>query len=280
VKQINQSIHSSDAAEANTRGVAEPGVSTTQSLDRALALLDVVVARAVQGISLGEAAEVAGLSKPTAHRLLTGLRNAGLVDYVTQQRRFFPAFKLLRMGQAVSARFDIVQLAAPCLQRLAQETGDTVYLQMRSGDFSVCAARYTGDFPIKMLTLDVGDLRPLGVGSNGLVMLAALPDGECARIVALHAEALNVYEAYRPESMAKLLIATRKNGYGLNQGQMLPEMSAIAMGVRSPEGEVTASVSVAAITSRLQEPRLSTVRELLRREITEIEARMARPPGD
>lgn len=257
----------------------EPNTSTTQSLDRALALLDVVVARAVQGISLGDAAERVGLSKPTAHRLLTGLRNAGLVDYVTQQRRFFPAFKLLRMGQAVSARFDIVQLAAPCLQRLAQETGDTVYLQMRSGDFSVCAARYTGDFPIKMLTLDVGDLRPLGVGSNGLVLLAALPEEECARVLALHAQALGAYEAYRPERMAELLRATRENGYSVNQGQMLPEMSAIAMGVRSPLGEVTASVSVAAITSRLQQPRLSTVRDLLRREVAQIEARLAHSPG-
>lgn len=273
-------MHSSPGSDADVLASVEPSVSTTQSLDRALALLDVVVARAVQGTSLGEAAEAAGLSKPTAHRLLTGLRNAGLVDYVTQQRRFYPAFKLLRMGQAVSARFDIVQRAAPCLQRLAQETGDTVYLQMRSGDFSVCAARYSGDFPIKMLTLEVGDVRPLGIGSNGVVLLAALPDAECARVVALHAKALGAYEAYRPENMAKLLRATRQNGYSLNQGQMLPEMSAIAMGVCFPEGEVTASVSVAAITSRLQEPRLSTVRELLRREVTEIEARMARPLGD
>lgn len=256
------------------------GASTTQSLDRALELLDAVVARAITGVSLGEAAEMTGLSKPTAHRLLTGLRNAGLVDYVTQQRLFFPAFKLLRMGQAVAARFDIVQLAAPCLQRLAQETGDTVYLLMRSGDFAVCAARYSGDFPIKMLTLDVGDTRPLGLGSNCLALLAALPDEECERIVARHAAALSLYPDYVPARMGEHIATTRRNGYALNLGQMLPEMSAVALGIRMPGGEVTASVSVAAITSRLQPPRLAQVLELLRREVGAIENLLTRSPGE
>jgi DNA-binding IclR family transcriptional regulator len=274
---MESTTSTADAEAARAGSGAVSGASATQSLDRALELLDVVVARAVPGISLGDAAEATGLSKPTAHRLLTGLRNAGLVDYVTQQRLFFPAFKLLRMGQAVNARFDIVQLAAPCLQRLAQETGDTVYLLIRSGDFAVCAARYSGDFPIKMLTLDVGDTRPLG--SNGLALLAALPDDECERIVERHAKALGTYADYVPARMVEHIAATRRNGYALNLGQMLPEMSAVALGVRMPGGEVTASVSVAAITSRMQPPRLDTVLALLRREVAQIEARLTQPPG-
>lgn len=240
-------------------------------------LLDIVVAHAVHGISLGDAAVQARLSKPTAHRLLSGLRNAGLIDYVSHRRLFFPAFKLFRMGQAAGARFDVVRLAAPHLQRLAQETGDTVYLALRSGDFTMCADRYSGDFPIKMLTLGIGDTRPLGLGSNGLALLSALSDDEVERLIERHSAALAAYPAYTGDALRRQVAETRANGYAINLGLMLPEMSAVAMGVRSPDGALAASVSIAALTSRIQPPRLASLLELLRREVSALEQRMATP---
>ena len=41
---------------------------------------------------------------------------------------------------------------------------------------AVCVAREIGDFPIRTLSLGVGDLRPLGVGSGSLALFAFLPD--------------------------------------------------------------------------------------------------------
>ena len=64
--------------------------STTQSLDRALNLLDHVVIHAKTGISLADLAERAHLSKPTAHRLLTGLRRptrAGVLLLLESEER-------------------------------------------------------------------------------------------------------------------------------------------------------------------------------------------------
>src|SRR5690606_1595522 len=135
---------------------------------------------------LGVLANETELSKPTAHRLLTGLRHAGMVDYHPDNRLFYPSFKLYRMGQAAGARFDIIQLAGPSLGRIAAATGDTVYLAVRSGDYAVCVARELGAFPIKTLTLNVGDQRPLGLGSNSMVLLASLDDAECERVIARH----------------------------------------------------------------------------------------------
>ena len=251
--------------------LAPNGASATQSLDRAMELLDAVVAHAVEGVSLGTLAGCVGLSKPTAHRLLSGLRNASLVDYDAATRLFYPAFKLHRMGQAAGARFDVVQLASAGLDRLAHETGDTIYLVLRSGDFAVCAARTSGAFPIKTLTLNVGDVRPLGLGSNGVVLLAAQPDEECERIAARHIDALSAYPAFDATSLRHHIRDARTDGYALNQGLMLPEMAAVAMGIRGPGGRVDASISVAAITSRMQKPRLSSIVQLLRDEIAGIE---------
>lgn len=250
------------------------GASPTQSLDRAMELLGAVVDAAVQGSSLGSLAATTRLSKPTAHRLLTGLRNAGMVDYDAVGRLFFPAFKLYRMGQAAGARFDVIQLAQPSLDRLAQETGDTIYLVIRSNDFATCIAQTLGAFPIRTLTLKVEDRRPLGLGSNGVVLLAALPDDECERLIIRHSNELAAYPYFDPISLRGYIAQARKDGYAVNNGLMLPEMSAVAMGIRGPDGCVDASISVAAITSRMRTSRRESIAAMLRREIHLIENRI------
>lgn len=249
--------------------------SPTQSLDRAMALLDVVVSRAIQGASLGELAIATGLTKATAHRLLMGLRNAGMVDYQTSARLYFPAFKLFRMGQAAGARFAIIRVAHPSLVRLAEATGDTVYLTVRNGDYVICVAREQGEFPIKILTLDIGDARPLGLGSNGIIQLAAMSDEECERVLTRNQSELAAHENFDVISVRNYVARARENGYALNEGYMLPEMAAVAVGIRDPNGAVIASISVAAITSRLQPPRRDSIVQQLRSEIQQIEHQLA-----
>ncbi len=243
-----------------------PLVSPTQSLDRALHLLDHVVNHAKTGISLVALANSAGLSKPTAHRLLSGLRQGGLVNYNARTRLFFPAFKLYRMGLATGARFDIVQLAGSSMDRLAAETGDTIYLSVRSGDQALCAARRVGAFPIKTLTLEVGDARPLGLGAGSLALLASMPDAEVKSAIERNGAVLAQHANFAPARIWEHIELTRANGYALNDGLMMPEMGAIGVAIRDPQGVATAALSIAGLRSRLQLPRRSSLLGQLIRE--------------
>ncbi|QHI96661.1 helix-turn-helix domain-containing protein [Xylophilus rhododendri] len=251
-----------------------PGGSPTQSLDRAMDLLEVVVGHSGSGITLGSLAAIAGLSKPTAHRLLTGLRSAGMIDYDAPSRLFFPAFKLFSMGQAASARFDVIPLATASLDRLAEETGDTVFLSARSGDFAVCVARRTGSFPIKTLALDVGDVRPLGLGANGLMLLSSLPDEDVERNLERHRLALKPFAQADAESLRRAVAATRQEGYAFSDGMVVPDMCAVAVGIRGPGSQIDATISLAAISSRLQQPRRDSLVQQLQQEVDTIERQM------
>ena len=71
---------------------------------------------------------------------------------------------------------DVSGTARPSLQRLAQKTGDTAFASILEGTAAICVAREVGDFPIRTLTLSVGDRRPLGVGAGSLALLASLSD--------------------------------------------------------------------------------------------------------
>lgn len=249
----------------------KPGPSITQSLDRALGLLGLVAERPLDGVSLGDVAELSGLAKPTAHRLLTGLKNAGLVDYHPDRRRFYPAFRLFQLGQAAGRRFDIVHRARPFLRALADDTQDTVYLTIPKGDRLLCVAREQGEFPIKILTLAEGDERPLGLGSNGIVQLAAASDEECERLISTHRAELDTYPKFSEPLLRQYVADARNHGYAFSRGFMMPEMSAIAMGVRGRAGELLASVSVAALTSRFEGVRFEFVLRALRQKVAELQ---------
>lgn len=250
--------------------------SVTQSLDRAMRLLELVVSQTQHGVDLQGLVAMSGLKRPTVHRLLTGLRNAGLVSYDTRTRRYLPAYKLYEMGMMAGQRFDVRLLALPSLERLATETCDTVHLSVRHGDASLCVARTVGSYPIRTLTLEVGDTRPLGLGAGSLALLAAMPDDDIHAVIERNREALAKHPNFAAPRMMEHVEITRQQGYALNDGQMLPEMAGIAVAIREPYGSVCGALSIAAIRSRLQPPRREQVLDLMRREVVLIEEQLAK----
>lgn len=251
--------------------------ATSQSLERGMSLLEAVVDRPLAGATLNELAAATGLSRPTAHRLLLSLRKLGFVDYDAQTRRFFPGLKAYRMGLASAARFDIVELADRSMSKLAEETGDTVFLSLRHGDSALCAARKIGAFPIRTLTLNVGDFRPLGVGAGSLALLAALPEDEARHVIARNRAKLAAYPGIDPASLKEMATKTRRQGFAVNDGLILEEMAAVAVPVHDGGGKTIAAISVAAIRSRMAPPRRGTVVKLLERERAAIESMLGAP---
>ncbi len=241
--------------------------STTQSLDRAMNLLDLVVAASDEGATLATLCGRSGLSKPTVHRLMTGLRNAGLVDYNPAQRLYLPSFKLYQMGVKIAPRFNLIHKMGPILDRLCEATEDTVYLSIRSGDLAICVDRRVGGYPIKILTLNVGDSRPLGLGAGSLALLATLPDSECRQIIDRNEPLLAGRKNYSKAELIGYVGQARENGYALNFGLMLPDMAAVGVSLPSTPDHVCAAISIAAIRSRMPPERVEKIVAMMKKEI-------------
>ncbi len=129
---------------------------SVQSLERAVAILHVLADRQRQGARLADASAATGLSRSTTHRLLTTLVSLGLAEQDRASGCYFPGLVLLGLGAAAANRDSLAELAAPFAQELADRTGDTVYVAVRSGSMAVCVDRIEGAFPIKILTWNVG----------------------------------------------------------------------------------------------------------------------------
>lgn len=225
-----------------------------QNIQRATLVLTVLAETGTQGARLVDVVRRTGLSKTAAHRCLAGLTLHGLAAFDEDNARFYLGDQIFAWSFAARGRYELAARAAPYVERLADQTEDTVYFMVRRGDEAVCFARGEGRFPIKTLTLNVGERRPLGTNTGSLAILAFLSDAEIGAIVASKAGARRS-AAFSGPALQAMVADARTRGYSWIDGQVMPGMSGAGVPVRDTSGTPVAALSVAAISPRLASPR-------------------------
>lgn len=249
----------------------------SQSVDRALGLLAMVGRHAEHGAPLSHLVEQSGLNKPTARRLLLALMRAGLVQQDDESRRYFLGEETYVLGSLAARRFGLLQVAMENVIRLSKRTEESSFVSIRRDVFSVCLHREEGTYPIRTHVLQAGSEHPLGCGAGSLAMLASLPNDEVEHILAANADILQ--ERYPMLPTARIrddVAATRERGYALNPGLIVRNSWGIGAAVRYPDGRLAGALSIAAIDSRMQEPRQGELVACLLQETARVEEKLAR----
>jgi DNA-binding IclR family transcriptional regulator len=247
-----------------------------RNIARVTAIVEALAASSQAGLRLVDIVEQTGLGKTTAHRLLSGLSAAGLVEQDDETARFYVGSRILSWATAARDRFSFARLAEPALERIAQQTQDTIYLVARAGSKIVCLDSREGSFPIKVLTLAVGDRRPLGIGAGSLSILAALADDEIDRLFEVNRAELASYP-FDEVRLRQMIREARRNGYAYNNTHVLPglenvtDMAGIGVPICRRDGTPVAALHLTAITPRLDGARRENVVAGLLKEAGDIE---------
>jgi DNA-binding IclR family transcriptional regulator len=226
------------------------------SIARAAQVLDMLADRP-EGAALTEIAGRTALTKSSAHRVLAALQS---VDFVTQDPSTRAYRLALRLGE-LSRRarmIDVEAIAGPGMARLAEATDDTVFLSIPEGPAAVCVARRVGAYPIRTLTLDRGDRRPLGVGAGALALYGAMPEETRHRVCEINASWLSDY-GFDHAALEALRAESRRRGYAWNPGSVVTAMSAAGLPLVTRSGRLVGALAVGAINERMQAARLDTV---------------------
>jgi DNA-binding IclR family transcriptional regulator len=240
---------------------------SVESIGRAVALLRLISMERDQGLRLVDLVERTPLSKSTVHRLLATLIQEGLVDFDADTKRYALGLGLFALGASASGRYDLRSLAKPSLKRIADETQDMSYLWVRDGPDAICLDLQEGTYPVRVMTLNVGYRRPLGIGAGSLALLAGLSDVEVEEIVKRDADRRATYrKSFDRNALLKLVRATRSNGYAVASGMIIEGLGAIGVPVVNAGGATVAALSVAAIAERLSGDRLMRVVTIVQRE--------------
>lgn len=231
----------------------------TQSVRRAMTVLRLAACGQEQGVRLADVAVMAGLSRPTAHRLLRALVDECALEQDPLTRRYRIGPEMTLLGIARNSGLALRQVAEPYLDALAQQVGDAVFLTVRQGDDSVCIGRVLGHHAIQVLSIHVGVRRPLGASVSGIVLLAGLPAKEAARRLQANAQRLR-HAGRDAAEVQRRVEASRTQGFTYAAEGVMPGTSALAVPVKDARGTVVAAISVAALAPRLDTRRLPTVR--------------------
>jgi DNA-binding IclR family transcriptional regulator len=247
-----------------------------QTVDRAVSVLHLLSASGPGGMRLVDVQGKLRLSKPTAHRLLMSLVSHGFVDQDETTKRYRLGARLAVLAWSVPQRRpDIGRLSSPAAQRLAQQSGDTVFLMACDGLETVCVGRETGSFPIKALTIEVGTRRPLGVGAGGLAVLGAMSPDDARRAIDTIVSKLRDYPLTSPEVILRSADQARRLGYSVSDGQVATGVRAIAVAVRDVRGVPVGSIGIAAIRSRMMPDRIKELVPWMIEERADIERLLA-----
>jgi IclR family acetate operon transcriptional repressor len=141
-----------------------------QSLDRAIALLEVLAGG--EGLGLSEIARQAELPPSTVHRLLMTLHRRRLVSHDTETGLWTVGVGLFRIGSAYLRIRKLPEIARPVIRQLLQEVGETVNVSMLDQREIVCVAQAESHAAVRAF-FRLGRRLPIHASAAGKAILAA-----------------------------------------------------------------------------------------------------------
>ncbi len=245
----------------------------TQTIQRAVLLLRLLTYYNRSGLRLVDLAALSNLERPTVHRMLHGLIDENLVVQDQTTKRYFLGPAIYEMGLAASPKNHLRDVCHPYLQWVAANTGVTVFLTVRSGFDGVCLDRKDGTPPIKVkvfvLDFDIGQHRPLGIGTGCMAILSALPDELVDRIIAVNQQR-QVFAKGSLTQLRRQIMETRDKGFATRTLTEDPAISAIGLAIPGEGNESVGAVSIRGLTSRLTGPARDQFVSILGRAVSDI----------
>jgi DNA-binding IclR family transcriptional regulator len=248
--------------------ISEPAVRGAQSIERATRVLQLLALHHVDGIALQTLVGASGLDRTTAYRIASSLVEAGLASRDPATRRYRLGVETMALGMASMQSPPIVEQCRPLMKALARQSGDHVFLVIRSGDYSHCLHVEEGASPAPDFMRHVNSMRLLGFGIPSIALLAQLPDEAIASHYARHAAEYQRI-GFDETRLRRWVRQTRELGYAQVNAQGL-----CGVGVRIALGSCgDAALGIVAPASKMPRGRGAALAALVRDEVRRFLAR-------
>lgn len=247
-----------------------PGESVggTQAIARAIALLREISTFGRDGARAIDLIRRCKFEYPTAHRILKALVDEQVIRKDLKTRRYFLGQLVYELSLGAEPRVDLRRDCDAMTSALAEASGDTVFLYIRSGWDVVCVDRKEGSFPIRTFVFDIGSRRPLGIGAAGLAMLLSDSLEDTERILTTNSVRFGAYgKNVSVDQVMGMIERGREVGYVSIGDLVFPGIRAVSVPFRLAPGLPLVAVSIAAISSRMPRTRIPELVAMMEAEI-------------
>jgi DNA-binding IclR family transcriptional regulator len=256
----------------------DPERYNVRAVERAMQILSSFDGEhAERGVS--EIAEVTGLHKATAHRLIMTLLNCGFLERAPDGERFCLGLRVVELGLGALRRLDVRQAAIPYMQRLVERFDETCDLSIFDRGRVLYVEVVHSEHSLT-IAAQIGIHLPAHCTASGRVFLALLPPEVVEPVLAAPLTACTEKTITSPARLREELEATRQRGYGLDDEEFEEGIRAVSAPIRDMDGYVVAALSVPGPSNRLTPERIPEIAQALVEAASAVSAHVLRPePG-
>ncbi|PIW30857.1 MAG: IclR family transcriptional regulator [Rhodospirillales bacterium CG15_BIG_FIL_POST_REV_8_21_14_020_66_15] len=207
-------------------------------------------ARSQGPLSLSELARAIGAPLSSCHGLVATLRNHGYLYAVGDSRDVYPTRRILDVAEAIVRNDPLLEIVAPALTRLRDDTGETVILGTREGDGVIYLDVFEGMHTIRY-SAKPGEIKPLYSSAIGKAMLASLDERALAKAMArLKLDRITPATLTDEDALRRDLENGRAKGVFITRGENVADVMGMAALAR-PGGQ-TVAVALAGPLERME----------------------------
>jgi DNA-binding IclR family transcriptional regulator len=236
------------------------------ALEKGLDILE-LLARTGHPLGTRQIAEELGRSKNEIFRMVHVLLGRGYLQRDEGSDDLILSNKLFGLGMQTTRARDLVIVAAPIVERFAEEVRQAAHLVVAHRGETVIIAAASGGADMNF-SLKLGYRRPHADAHSGLVLLAFQPDAVQRQMIAECVALMR--EPPDPTTLAAELKAVRKRGAIIHESRDIVGVTDVVCPIVLADGRAAACVTVAAVTRRSYPPNFEAMLERLKLACAEI----------
>lgn len=240
-------------------------IDGTQSIQRALLLLNRIGENHEPGSELRDLVTDTGLERTTVYRLLSILVAQGFVQRDPISKKYRLGISSMKIGLSAMTRSPILESTRNILLSLARTTEDSVFLTVANGDYAHCLHMEQGSSPLKVVGTLVGNLHLLGIGIAGKALLTPYTQPEIERLYARH-ENKYTQNDVSINDLHTTVEAAKENGFAYGTSRIINGLSAVGVIFETDES-FNASISIASISQRLPFTKAQQIASLIKEKL-------------
>ena len=258
-----------------TNGPAPPGVGLVQ---KTLQILDLFQADA-SSWSQGEIAAATGIPKSTVNRLVKFITDRGYLSTLNDRGRYVLGPASIDLGRRASTQFDFRGICRPVLEKLSQETRETVILTtiVGAGNAVRCVDQIESTREGLRVFEQIGSIFPLHAGAAPKAILASLSEEEQNRYLGRQMESITKKTLTNTEELRQDIRQTKARGYAISSGETYEGVEGLAAAFFWDKARPAGSIAIALPEQRCDAHAVSELGELLKEAGVEITTLLSAP---
>ena len=218
-----------------------------------------------------ELSQKLGMHKSTTSRLIKTLVAANFLQQNPATRKYLLGMSAYQIGYAANRSLDsrLLSIAQPHLYELAQQTGESVALELLSGTNVILASHVEGPSHLRF-NFQQGEIVPINVAAGAKAILAHSDADFLESCLQREFEKFNEQTIVSKKKYRALLKQVRKDGISYDRGERYVDIHAMAVPIHYGGITPKAAVIIAGPASRLTDSFLKSADQPLRETASKI----------